>query len=102
MLLGGYDLVGGDLIRLLASYNSGPTSFGRWAATIRHDGDPLLFIESVPNDETRAYIPRALAYTWLYAAELGLPSPSLDELAAGSWPRFRPVAPKRALVAHLH
>ncbi len=84
-----YDLVGGDLIRLLASYNSGPGSLGKWVGSIRHNGDPLLFIESVPNDETRGYIPRALAYTWLYAAELHLPSPSLDELAAGSWPRFR-------------
>jgi soluble lytic murein transglycosylase len=103
MLLGRYDLVGGDLIRLLASYNAGPTSLSRWAASMRHDGDPLLFIESVPNDETRAYIPRALAYSWLYAAELELPSPSLDELAAGSWPRFRPAAaPEREVLARLH
>ena len=102
VLLGRYDLVGGDLIRLLATYNSGPGSFGRWAGTVRHNGDPLLFIESVPNEETRAYIPRALAYTWLYAAELDLPAPSLDELGAGSWPRFRPVAPKREVLAQVH
>ncbi|MDT7951188.1 MAG: lytic transglycosylase domain-containing protein [Acetobacteraceae bacterium] len=89
LMLAQYDLVGGDLIRLLASYNSGPGSVGKWIGSIRHNGDPLLFIESVPNEETRGYIPRALAYTWLYAAELGLPSPSLDDLAAGSWPRFR-------------
>lgn len=88
-MLAQYDLIGGDLIRLLASYNSGPGSLGKWIGGIRHNGDPLLFIESVPNDETRNYIPRALAYTWLYAAELHLPSPSLDELAAGSWPKFR-------------
>ena len=88
-MLAQYDLIGGDLIRLLASYNSGPGSLGKWIGGIHHNGDPLLFIESVPNDETRGYIPRALAYTWLYAAELHLPSPSLDELAAGSWPRFR-------------
>ena len=88
-MLAQYDLVGGDLIRLLASYNSGPGSLGKWIGSIHHNGDPLLFIESVPNDETRGYIPRALAYTWLYAAELHVPSPSLDELAAGSWPRFR-------------
>lgn len=88
-MLAQYDLIGGDLIRLLASYNSGPGSLGKWIGSIHHNGDPLLFMESVPNDETRGYIPRALAYTWLYAAELHLPSPSLDELAAGSWPRFR-------------
>ncbi len=87
-MLAQYDLIGGDLIRLLASYNSGPGSLGKWIGGIHHNGDPLLFMESVPNDETRSYIPRALAYTWLYAAALHVPSPSLDELSAGSWPRF--------------
>jgi hypothetical protein len=29
-----------------------------------------------------------LAYTWLYAARLELPAHSLNELAAGAWPRF--------------
>ena len=96
-----YDSVGTDLIRLLASYNSGPGSFGKWAGSIRYNGDPLLFMESVPNDETRAYIPRALAYSWLYAAQLRLPSPSLDELAAGLWPRFQADG-RRELLARLH
>ena len=88
-----FDSIGGDLIRLLASYNAGPGSYARWGGTIRHGGDPLLFIESVPLDETRAYIPRALALTWLYAAQLGLPAPSLDEIAAGEWPTFEERAP---------
>jgi soluble lytic murein transglycosylase-like protein len=100
-MLAGYDGIGGDLIRLLASYNSGPGAYGRWATEIQHNGDPLLFIESIPGEETRAYIPRVLAYSWLYAAELELPSPSLDELAAGLWPRFRPGAPKRERLATL-
>jgi soluble lytic murein transglycosylase-like protein len=91
-----YDVVGADLIRLLATYNAGVGSVGRWSGTMRHDGDPLLFIESVPGNETRAYIPRVLAYSWLYAAQLGLPSPSLDELAAGQWPRFRTEPPRLA------
>lgn len=107
-----FESIGGDLIRLLASYNAGPGSYGRWAGTIRHGGDPLLFIESVPIDETRAYIPRALALTWLYAAQFGLPSPTLDEIAAGSWPTFeerapggdlpRPPRSNRGLVAQLN
>ena len=98
-MLAQYDLIGGDLIRLLASYNSGPSNLAKWIGSIHHNGDPLLFIECVPNDETRNYIPRALAYTWLYAAELHLPSPSLDDLAAGSWPRFRD--DKASVVARL-
>ncbi len=92
-----FDSVAGDLIRLLASYNAGPGSYARWAGTIRHGGDPLLFIESVPLDETRAYIPHALALTWLYAAQLGLPAPSLDEIAAGEWPTFQERAPEADL-----
>jgi soluble lytic murein transglycosylase-like protein len=82
------DIVAGDKIRLLASYNSGPTAFSRWSAAIRDGGDPLLFIEAIPIDHTRAYVPRVLAYTWLYAERLRLPAPSLDELAAGLWPRY--------------
>jgi soluble lytic murein transglycosylase len=101
LMLAQYDLIGGDLIRLLASYNSGPGSLGKWIGAVRHNGDPLLFIESVPNDETRNYLPRALAYTWLYAAELKLPSPSLDELAAGSWPRFDQDGPATSVIARL-
>ncbi|MGI4941639.1 MAG: hypothetical protein ACRYHQ_13945, partial [Janthinobacterium lividum] len=75
----------------------GPGSYAHWGGTIRHGGDPLLFIESVPLDETRAYIPRALALTWLYAAQLGLPAPSLDEIAAGEWPTFQEQAPEADL-----
>ena len=101
-----YGSVQSDLIRLLASYNSGPGNFARWGAELRHMGDPLLFIESVPNDETRAYIPRVLTYTWLYAAQLRLPAPSLDELAAGTWPRFYVTAGatigRSDVVARLH
>ena len=82
------EVVGGDKLRLLASYNSGPTAFARWSAAIRDFGDPLLFIEAIPIDETRAFVPRVLAHTWLYASRLRLPAPSLGELAGGAWPRY--------------
>ena len=45
------------MIRLLASYNSGPGNFQRWGAAIRDDGDPLMFIEAIPVAETRAFVP---------------------------------------------
>ena len=80
--------VRGNLIRLLGSYNAGPTSFARMADSIPSSDDPLLFIESIPNDETRGFVPRALTYSWIYAARLHLPSPSLDQLASGGWPSF--------------
>ena len=87
--LAGLETVGGDLIRLLASYNAGPGNLGRWGPAIADRGDPLLFIEAVPVDETRAFIPRVLTYSWIYAARLRLPGPGLDDLAAGLWPRYR-------------
>lgn len=90
VFLAGQDPINDDLIRLLASYNAGPGSYARWAPAIRDNGDPLLFIEAIPIDETRDYVPRVLTWTWLYAARLGLPAPSLDELAAGLWPRYHP------------
>ena len=87
--LGRQTPVDGDLIRLLASYNAGPGSLGKWNDTIRDASDPLLFIEAIPNRETRHFVQRALTYLWIYAARLHLPASSLDELAAGAFPRFQ-------------
>jgi soluble lytic murein transglycosylase-like protein len=100
--LAGQDAIGGDLLRLLASYNAGPGAFARWAGALHDDGDPLLFIEAIPIDETRAYIPRVLAYTWIYAARMHLPTPSLDELAAGGWPRYHPLETRQEPPGRLH
>lgn len=94
-----HEAVGGDLLRLLVGYNAGPGSLRAWEGAMRHGDDPLLFIEAIPNEETRAYVPRVLARTWLYAAQMGLPAPSLDALAAGRWPRFTPHGPA---LARLH
>lgn len=80
--------VDGNLVRLLASYNAGPGAVGRWAAATADTADPLLFIESLPSDETRNYVRRAFTYLWVYADRLELPSPSLAALAKGSWPQY--------------
>lgn len=81
------DLVNGSLIGLLCSYNAGLGNYGSWSQQVTAK-DPLLFIESIPIHETRLFVQRALTYTWLYAARLGLPAPSLDDLIAGAFPRF--------------
>jgi soluble lytic murein transglycosylase-like protein len=94
-------VLGGDLIRVLASYNCGPSSFAKWSAQIRDGGDPLLFIEAIPIPETRLFVQRALTYTWIYAARLHVPAPSLIELAAGVFPRVDTAAVK-APAARLH
>lgn len=90
--LSSLDSVGDDLIRVLAAYNNGPGNLSRWLPGARHQGDPFLFIESIPVNETRAYVQRVLAYSWIYASRLGLPSPSLEALAAGGFPRFSATA----------
>jgi soluble lytic murein transglycosylase-like protein len=86
------DVVDGNLIRVLAAYNNGPGNLARWAPAASHRDDPFLFIEAIPVGETRAYVQRVLAYSWIYASRLGLPAPSLDALARGDFPRFHPQA----------
>ncbi|MFT9143737.1 MAG: lytic transglycosylase domain-containing protein [Acetobacter orientalis] len=79
---------GGDMIRLLASYNAGPSALARWEREAAQADDPLLFMEMLPNKETRDYVHRALTYLWLYAGKLKLPTPSLTALAQNDWPDF--------------
>ncbi|GAN68482.1 lytic murein transglycosylase [Acetobacter orleanensis NRIC 0473] len=81
-------LRGGDMIRLLASYNAGPTALARWEKAASSSDDPLLFMELIPNTETRDYVHRALSYLWIYAARLKLPTPSLTALTQNEWPDF--------------
>lgn len=82
------EVVDGNLLRLLAAYNAGSGNPGRWLPAASHEDDPLLFVESIPIDETRHFVQRVMAYSWIYASRLGLPAPTLDQLAAGNYPRF--------------
>lgn len=100
--LGTFESIGSDLVRTLAAYNAGVGNFGRWLEAMGPQDDPLLFMEALPGAETRAYVPRALAYSWLYAAQLGLPCTSLDELAAGLWPRVQARQPWKEAAVRLH
>jgi soluble lytic murein transglycosylase len=79
---------GGDMVRMLASYNAGPSAISRWASIQTHIADPLMFIETLPNPETRNYVHRAFTYLWIYADKLDLPAPSLASLADAHWPAF--------------
>ena len=38
--------------------------------------------------KTREYIEKVLANVWVYRFRLGQPVPSLDQVAAGDWPRY--------------
>jgi soluble lytic murein transglycosylase len=80
--------VEGNLVRLLVAYNAGIGNLQKWLPTNGHRDDPFLYIESIPFDETRGFVQRVMAYSWIYASRLGLPAPTLDRLAAGGFPRF--------------
>ena len=88
LTLAGDDAIDGNLIRLLAGYGQGQGGLRKWVDAVRDDGDPLMFIEAIPNRHTKAFIEDALVYSWHYAAELGLPASSLDALASGRYPRL--------------
>ncbi|MCW2362114.1 MULTISPECIES: lytic transglycosylase domain-containing protein [Sphingobium] len=80
---------GGLLPKVVAAYNAGPTPIERWNVQIRDEGDPLLFIESVPYYETRAYLNAVLRNYWIYQMdEQGGRSPALSAMAQGLWVRF--------------
>lgn len=79
---------GGLLPKVVAAYNAGPMSVSRWNSEIRDNGDPLLFIESIPYYETRAYVTIVMRNYWMYQRQAGERTDSLSSLAQGLWPRF--------------
>ena len=99
-LLGDPD-VGGNLFLLVTAYNGGPANAARWRKSINDGGDPLLFIESIPFGETRAFIERVMANYWMYRTRLGLPTRSLSAIASGEWPLYdRPEDPMFQIVRY--
>jgi soluble lytic murein transglycosylase-like protein len=78
---------GGQLPRMVAAYNAGPTPVARWAA-IPGQGDPLLWIESIPYWETRFYVPAVFRNMWVYQGLAGAATPTLSAMAQHRWPAF--------------
>jgi soluble lytic murein transglycosylase len=82
------DPVNGNLLMLAAAYNAGPGNLAKWLQSIKHGDDPLLFIESIPSRETRAFVERVMTNYWIYKSRLGQPASSLEAVAAGQWPVY--------------
>jgi len=77
-----------NLVRTVAGYNGGPGNVYRWDNSLNASADPLLYIASIPLNETRDFVQRVLANYWMYQIRLGQPTPSLDQIAAHEWPRY--------------
>jgi len=78
--------INNNLLAILASYNAGPGAAAAWYSSLQDDSDPLVFLETIPNNETRRFVRQVLADSWLYAEEIGLKPTSLDALAEGNFP----------------
>lgn len=95
-----HKVVQGDLLSLALAYNAGPGTLSRWKAERSHIKDPLLFIETIPYAETRAFVERVLANYWIYKDKAGEKSQSLQAVVDGNWALFAgQILPKTTQVA---
>ncbi len=83
---GGWTL--GLLPKVVAAYNAGPGAVQRWRSGLRYNGDPLLYIESIPFRETRHYVEVVLRNYWMYQLREGRDPVSMTAIASNLWPRF--------------
>ena len=79
---------GGKLPKIMAAYNAGLAPVTRWNTEINDQGDPLLWMESIPYWETRSYVAIVMRNYWMYERQANSDSPSRRALAAGQWPVF--------------
>jgi hypothetical protein len=73
---------------VIAAYNAGPAPVSRWNTQVNAQGDPLLWMESIPYWETRGYVSAVMRNYWMYERQAGGPSDSRIGLVEGLWPRF--------------
>jgi soluble lytic murein transglycosylase-like protein len=78
----------GQLPKIMAAYNAGLTPITRWEYEIRDQGDPLLYMESIPYWETRSYVAIVMRNYWMYERQAGAKSASRKALATNAWPAF--------------
>jgi soluble lytic murein transglycosylase-like protein len=82
--------VRGNLLRMIAAYNSGPGNVNYWRnKMMKYDNDPLLYIETLPNIETRLFVRRVLTNLWIYRYRLEQSIPSLQAMLDGKFPKYK-------------
>ena len=88
--------VSNNLFKALVAYNAGPGTLRKWERKVKYKDDPLLFIESTPSRETRHFIKKVALGLWLYRFRLNEPTPTLDQVAGGYWPKYISVGVKNS------
>ena len=78
------ELAKGDLLKAVASYNSGPGVLLKMARQMTEPADSLLMIESMPSAQTRDFVQRVVAGYWIYRQIFGRDSQTLDAVASGT------------------
>jgi soluble lytic murein transglycosylase-like protein len=74
-----------NLFQAVPAYNAGPGNVNRWLSSDTAS-DPLLFVASIPINETRNYVEGVLSNYWIYRMRLGQRTESLDQVAQQQWP----------------
>ncbi len=80
------DYINGNLFYLAVAYNAGPGNLLKWQKNMNYDNDPLMFIETLPAQETRVYVERVMANYWIYQTRLGEKNKSLEAVVKNRWP----------------
>lgn len=77
----------GNVMMAIAAYNGGAGNVNKWLRNGKTPGhDPLLWLESIPFDETRDYVQKVMANVWIYQQLAHKNVWSRSALADGYWP----------------
>jgi len=87
-----HKMVDGNLIYMLTAYNAGAGRLQEWKQSLPQN-DPLLFVESIPFGETRAYVMQVMANYWIYSELAGNNNSTITALAKGQWPSYNTATP---------
>lgn len=79
-----------SLPKVLVAYNAGPGNLNSWQKRMIKGQDTLMFIETIPNEQSRDYVKKVMANLWIYHKRLGQNAPSLIKLADGKIPQYEP------------
>jgi Soluble lytic murein transglycosylase and related regulatory proteins (some contain LysM/invasin domains) len=67
----------GNRVLATAAYNAGPGRVRQWLKDARHLAFDV-WVETIPFDETRAYVQNVLSYAVIYGQKLNAPQPIVD------------------------